>query len=88
MKYILLILSIFLTGCTVVPVKQKFPDAPVVLMVKCPQLLKINEDQNDIKTFIGVVVKNYDTYYKCAEKVNGWQEWHKENQKIMNGSSK
>ncbi len=86
MKYILLVLSLLLSGCfTTVPVKQKFPNAPAILLERCPQLMELPEDQNNIKNFMGIVIQNYGTYYQCAEKVQGWQEWYKENQKIMNG---
>jgi hypothetical protein len=47
--------------------------------------MELPEDQNNIKNFMGIVIQNYGTYYQCAEKVQGWQEWYKENQKIMNG---
>jgi hypothetical protein len=86
MKYILLVLPLLLSGCfTTVPVKQKFPNAPAILLERCPQLMELPEDQNNIKNFMGIVIQNYGTYYQCAEKVQGWQEWYKENQKILNG---
>ena len=85
MKYILLVLPLLLSGCfTTVPVKQKFPNAPAILLERCPQLMELPEDQNNIKNFMGIVIQNYGTYYQCDEKVQGWQEWYKENQKIMN----
>ena len=86
MKLTSLILAVLLVGCsTPVPVKQKFPNAPAILLERCPQLMELPEDQNNIKNFMGIVIQNYGTYYQCAEKVQGWQEWYKENQKIMNG---
>ena len=30
-----------------------------------------------------VVVENYVTYYNCATKVEGWQEWYTEQKKIF-----
>jgi hypothetical protein len=71
-----------------VPVKQKFPTAPQILLEGCPQLIELSEDKNDIKNLMSVVITNYGSYYQCAEKVQGWQEWYKENQKIMNGNKK
>ena len=89
MKLALLILPLFLTGCfTTVPVTQKFPEAPEILLEKCPQLIEVPEDQNSIKNLMAVVIQNYGTYYQCSESVNGWQEWYKETQKIMNGKKK
>jgi hypothetical protein len=54
MKYILLVLPLLLSGCfTTVPVKQKFPNAPAILLERCPQLMELPEDQNNIKNFMG-----------------------------------
>lgn len=89
MKLTILILPLFLTGCfTTVPVSQKFPEAPDILFESCPQLLTLEEEKNNIKDFMAVVIQNYGIYYQCSEKVQGWQEWYKETQKIMNGNKK
>lgn len=89
MRLSLLILPLFISGCfTTVPVKQKFPDAPQVLFERCPQLIELPEDQNDIRNLMAVVIQNYGVYYQCAEKTHAWQEWHRETQKIMNGNKK
>jgi hypothetical protein len=89
MKLALLILPLFLAGCfTTVPVTQKFPEAPVILLEKCPQLIEMSENENSIKDLLAVVIQNYGMYYQCSESVNGWQEWYKETQKIMNGKKK
>jgi hypothetical protein len=43
MKYFLFLL--ILTGCsTTVPVTAKFPDVPEKLLVKCPQLEKLENE--------------------------------------------
>ena len=79
-----LLLSLLLTGCsTVVPVTQKFPDAPGnVAMTACPQLQKIAEDArlSDISKTITV---NYGTYYECAVKTDAWIEWYQKQNQIF-----
>jgi hypothetical protein len=90
MKALILILPIFLSGCfaTTVPVSQKFPEAPSILLENCPQLLLIPEEKNNIRDMTAVVIQNYGMYYQCQEKVKGWQEWYNETTKIMNGKKK
>ena len=71
-------------GCsTVVPVTQKFPEAPGnVAMTPCPQLQKLAEDAklSDISKTITV---NYGTYYECAVKTDAWIEWYKIQKQIF-----
>ena len=81
----IVLLSLLLVGgSTVVPVPQKFPDAPGnVAMTACPQLQKIAEDArlSDISKTITV---NYGTYYECAVKTDAWIEWYQKQQQIFN----
>ena len=83
MKYLLIIL--LLAGCstTVVPVKQKFPNATPELMKKCESLKKIEGDKVAITEMIKVIVHNYSLYYECSTKVDGWQDWYNEQKKIF-----
>lgn len=77
------IFCIFLSGCaTSVPVKQPFPVAPEILLEKCPQLLQIETGKNTLTDMLKVVIQNYSTYYQCANKVKGWQEWYQAQKKI------
>ena len=78
-----LLLSLLLTGCsTVVPVTQKFPDAPGnVAMTACPQLQKLSEDAR-LSDISKTVTVNYGTYYECAVKTDAWIEWYQK-QKII-----
>ena len=83
MKYILAIAFLSLTACsTVTPVKQQFPTAPSVLMEKCPQLQKVDSDKGTMREMLRVVIENYATYYQCAAKTHGWQDWYGEQKKI------
>ena len=83
MKYLLIIL--LLAGCstTVVPVKQKFPNATPELMKKCESLKKIEGDKVAITEMLKVIVHNYSLYYECSTKVDGWQDWYNEQKKIF-----
>ena len=55
MKYLLIVL--LLAGCsTVVPVKQKFPNATPELMKKCESLKKIEGDKVAITDMLKVIV--------------------------------
>ena len=73
-----------LSACSVaVPVKQTFPDAPQVLLEKCPDLYKADETSQKITDLLSTVVKNYGLYYECAAKQEGWIEWHKKQKQIF-----
>ena len=55
MKKLLLfcVASVFLSGCaTTVPVKQKFPEAPEILLVDCDKLDKIGKDKVYFSDFL------------------------------------
>lgn len=83
MKWLLLVLS--LSGCsTTVPVVAKFPDVPPQLLVKCPQLNKLNEEPK-LSDIAKTVTINYVTYYECAVKHDGLVEWYQVQKKIFEG---
>jgi len=86
MKYLLLILPMFLIGCETtkqgVPVERKFPE-PYSIGVKKEQPkcaeLKIQEgDSVPITELLKTVVHNYTLYYKCSDHVDNWNKWYKE----------
>jgi len=84
-KYLALLL--LLTGCaTNVPVVMKFPEAPTVLMEKCPELKSLNEDVK-LSDVAKTVAINYTTYYECALKVESWIGWYQA-QKVIYESVK
>lgn len=77
MKLNLILLVVFLSGCSLlVPVQRKFPQAPVILLEPCPQLQKIPEDKGTLRDMLKVVIENYSTYYQCSDKTESWQEWY------------
>lgn len=78
-------LLILLTGCsTTVPVKAKFPEVPDRIMVKCPQLEKLNDDSK-LSDVSKTVAANYTTYYECAVKNDAWIEWYNIQKNIYEG---
>jgi len=82
MRTLIFALAITLAGCTSVPVKQKFPDAPSALKERCENLKKIEGDKVAITEMLKVIVQNYTLYYECSTKVDGWNEWYNEQKKI------
>lgn len=83
MKIALLGLVSLLAACsTAVPVTQSFPDAPAILMEKCPELKIIQGEKISIVDFTKTVSENYTTYYECSAKNNSWQEWYTKQKKI------
>jgi starvation-inducible outer membrane lipoprotein len=78
MKYLIVLVAFFLTGCATVsvPVKAKFPIMPDTLLVKCPQLEQTKEDAK-LSDISKVIAGNYTTYYECAVKHEAIVEWYK-----------
>jgi hypothetical protein len=77
------VLAFLITACsTAVPVTQKFPEAPDMLMEKCPELKTIAGEKISIVDFTRVVSENYMTYYQCAAKNDAWSEWYQQQKKI------
>jgi hypothetical protein len=81
MKYLLILLSVLVVGCTSVPVTAKFPDAPKYTE-RCPQLQKLNDGAklSDVASTVNV---NYSTYYECAVKNDAWNEWYQVQKRIF-----
>lgn len=89
MKKLLIIFGIFtVTGCTAVPVTQKFPQAPEVMLEKCGVLKTIDKPEVLLSEFTAVVVENYGKFHMCAAIVEAWHDWYKENSKIFNEANK
>lgn len=81
---VFLLLAIFLmAGCsTTVPVVAKFPEVPPRLLVKCPNLEKLDE-QPKLSDIAKSVTNNYTTYYECAVKNDAWIEWYEIQKQIF-----
>ncbi len=88
MRLLNIILVLMLVGCsTVVPVTAKFPDVPERLLVKCPQLEKLNNDSK-LSDISKTVTVNYTTYYECAVKHDGLVEWYRIQKDIFDKAGK
>ena len=83
MRIALLGLVLLLSACsTAVPLTQSFPDAPVMLMEKCPELKTIPGEKVTIIEFTKTVSENYTTYYQCAGRTDAWIDWYDQQKRI------
>ena len=83
MRTAVLGLTILLSACsTAVPVAQKFPEAPEMLMEKCPELKTIVGEKISIVDFTKTVSENYTSYYQCAAGKEAWIDWYSQQKKI------
>jgi hypothetical protein len=72
-----------LSGCsTTVPVTAKFPSTPDRLLVKCPQLEKL-EGEVKLSDISKTITVNYTTYYECAVKQDAWIKWYQVQKNIF-----
>ena len=80
---IYILLAFLITACsTAVPLTQNFPDAPDMLMEKCPELKTIAGERVTIIEFTRTVSENYTTYYQCAGRTDAWIDWYRQQKKI------
>lgn len=86
MKLALLVPTIFLAGCTtVVPVTQRWPEAPGLQATQsCKNLQKLSPGPV-LSQVAKTVADNYTEYYACAVKVDAWIEWYQKQQIIHQG---
>ena len=85
MRYLSFLFVALLTGCsTTVPVVAKFPEVPKHLLVKCPQLNKVNDDAK-LSDIAKTITVNYTEYYTCAVKNDAWIEWYQVQKNIFEG---
>jgi hypothetical protein len=89
MKYLSLILVIFVSGCSLfgprhAPVNPpKWPDATPALIEKCKELQQLElTNQATITDILRTVVQNYGFYHQCSLKVDGWNKWYEEQKRI------
>ena len=89
MKILAILLALTLSACTtVVPVTQKFPDAPgLQSQTPCPQLKKL-QDNAQLSDVARTVTVNYTEYYTCAVKTDAWIEWYAKQKIIFEGLGK
>ena len=80
MKYLILLL--LLTGCTTVPVAQKFPEAPQQLLETCDRL-QLLENPTTLSILTKTVAENYKRYHLCANKHEGLVEWYRQQKRVF-----
>jgi len=82
----ILLLALLLAGCsTVVPVTQKFPEAPgLQSAIACPSLNKLDEAPK-LSDVAKTITVNYTEYYTCAVKLDAWIEWYQKQKIISEG---
>jgi hypothetical protein len=71
-----------------VPVVAKFPDAPPELLKQCDDLKQMEAGKTSIIDLLRTVVENYQLYYACGNRVEGWQDWHKKQKEIFENVGK
>lgn len=83
---VVLCFSLMLSGCAMftkfLPAKPKFPEPVKELTEPCPDLETIKSDQVAITELLKTVVNNYNLYYQCSLKNEGWNKWYKEQKEI------
>ena len=83
MKNYLLILVLFLSGCsTTVPVTAKFPTLPEELNVMCPPLKQIPNDAK-LSDITKTILDNYQLYHICSTNNDTLLEWITTQKKIF-----
>ena len=88
MNKLILLFVTLLYGCsTAVPVTAKFPEVPERLLVRCPQLKKLEEEAK-LSDISKTVTINYTTYYECAVKHDAFVEWYKIQKDIFDKAGK
>lgn len=92
MKSFLIIILIFLTGCTQIPIKPDFPppylDLSTNEMPICGDLKIIPPDVNNLSAVFKIATENYTNYWLCANKVEGWKQWYTDQKKKYESSEK
>jgi len=81
MRYYIVLLCVFMSGCITLSGKQDFPDVPPVLLAKCPELNTINKPTVLLSELMKTVTNNYTKYHDCAASVEAWQQWYEQQRK-------
>lgn len=82
MNKLLIISLVLLTGCsTAVPVRQKFPEAPLAIQTPCPNLQQLKSPAvlSDISK---IIQENYTLYHNCQLLQKSWIEWYAQQRAI------
>jgi hypothetical protein len=63
--------------------KQKFPEAPQVLLEPAPSLKTLPDDKKTLTDLLENANDNYGIYYDVVERYKSWQEWYKQQKDIF-----
>lgn len=75
---------LILLGCsTTVPLSQKFPEAPQVLMEPAQDLKPLDQNKKTLADLLENANENYGLYYELQNKYNSWQLWYKQQKQIF-----
>lgn len=85
MKWLAVLATVLVVGCaTPTPVKRSFPEPVPELMQRCEVLRTVpTTDRVAITELLKTVIENYQLYYICSSRVEGWQEWYQEQRRIF-----
>lgn len=82
MKYIAIVLCLFLVGCSTAPVKHTLSSLPEELSTQCSTLNPIPESEEKLSELLKVVNRNYGLYYECMIRHESLVEWYNKQKKI------
>ena len=75
---------LMMLGCsTTVPLSQKFPEAPQVLMEPAPVLKPLSENKKTLADLLQNANENYGLYYELQDRYNAWQLWYKQQKQLF-----
>jgi uncharacterized lipoprotein YmbA len=79
------VMVLLLAGCAApTPVKRSFPEAVPELMQQCETLRTVPvTDRVAITELLKTVIENYQLYYVCSSRVEGWQQWYRTQREIF-----
>ena len=81
--------TVLMGGCAFgVPVKQKFPAAPELLMQACESLKELGTDSVQLTELLKTLIENYGSYHQCAARTAAWQDWYREQRQIFDHANK
>jgi hypothetical protein len=83
MKKILLLI-VFLSGCTTVPVKQTLPDLPEEFPKTCDSLKLLEGNTVTLSKLMETVAVNYGKYHECSLYYKNLVEWYSLQKEIFN----
>ena len=77
-------MCVLLTGCGITtPVKRSFPAAPAYLMQPADELRVLDKNTQDLDALIVNANENYASYRELDIRLQGWQQWYREQKQIF-----